>query len=156
MSSTHIAQIFWRRQTEGFGYEEYNREHGWAFPGGERLRASAAEQFGGDPSHVDPEEAFVAAVAACHMLTFLALCARKRLVVDRYEDQAVGYLKKNPQGKLAITRVELSPRIEFAGQAPEPEELERIHSRSHQECFIANSIHSEVVVHPVPGAGNRA
>jgi organic hydroperoxide reductase OsmC/OhrA len=154
--STHKAAILWQRQTDGFDYAEYNRDHDWTFKEGAAVAASAAPQFGGSGARVDPEEAFVASVASCHMLTFLALCARKRLVVDRYEDHATGFLEKNATGKLAITRVELSPRIVFAGQAPDPDELERIHNRSHQECFIANSIQSEVLVRAVAGAGDQS
>lgn len=143
--SRHTAIVQWRRQTEGFDYHEYNRDHGWAFEGVE-VSASAAEEFGGSAGRVDPEQAFVASVAACHMLTFLAICARKRLVVDRYEDHAVGYLEKNAAGRLAITRVELSPEISFGGSAPDPATVKQIHELSHQECFIANSIRTEVVV----------
>jgi len=144
--SEHHAIISWQRQTPGFDYHVYNREHTWEFGGGISVGASAAPQFGGTGDQVDPERAFVAAIASCHMLTFLAICARKRLVVDHYEDQAVGFLKKNGDGVLVITRVELSPEIAFGGKAPDPVALERIHELSHQECFIANSIRTEVVV----------
>lgn len=144
--SKHTALVQWQRQTEGFAYDEYQRDHEWTFEGGVAVPASAAVQFGGNAGRVDPEEAFVASVAACHMLTFLAICARKRLVVDHYEDHAVGHLQKNENGRLAITRVELSPEITFGGDAPGPGEIERIHELSHQECFIANSIRTEVVV----------
>ena len=99
------------------------------------------------PGNVDPEEAFVAAISSCHMLTFLAVASRKRLVVDRYEDAAVGIMEKNQEGKLAVTRVELNPRVTFADPAAvAPDELERLHHLAHENCFIANSVRTEIDV----------
>ena len=144
--SEHAATVSWERSSEDFSYENYRREHHWRFPGGTVIQASAAPEFRGQASHVNPEEAFVAACASCHMLTFLAICARKRMVVDRYEDAAVGLLEKNEQGKLSITRIELSPRITFKGAAPDADALGRLHELAHRECFIANSVKTEIVV----------
>jgi organic hydroperoxide reductase OsmC/OhrA len=144
--SQHVATIDWKRETEDFVYETYNRAHTWRFESGITVQASSAPAFFGTPDRVDPEEAFVAAVSACHMLTFLAICARRKLVVNTYLDEAVGYLEKNASGKLAITRVDLAPRITFAGEPPSPEQLNRIHEHSHRECFIANSVLSEIVI----------
>ena len=135
-------------------YETYNRAHVWRFESGITVNASSAPAFFGTPDRVDPEEAFVAAVSACHMLTFLAICARRKLVVDGYLDEAVGYLEKNAAGKLAMTRVELAPRITFAGEPPTPDQLDRLHEYSHRECFIANSVLSEIVVKS-PDAGGK-
>lgn len=148
--SEHHATIAWRRQTPGFAYPDYNREHEWRLGNGVVVRASAAPAFLGDGRSADPEEAFVAAVSSCHMLTFLAICARRRITVDAYTDAAVGFLEKNAQGRLAVTRVELRPRIDFAGPPPDAGLLERIHHRSHEECFIANSVRTEIRVLP-PG-----
>lgn len=142
--SRHEAQVTWRRKTEGFAYSEYDRSHEWRFPGGVTVPASAAPEFLGDGARVDPEEAFVAAVSSCHMLTFLAICARKRLVVDRYADHAVGHLEKNHEGKLAVTRVELFPVVAFAGAPPKPSVLASLHELAHKECFIANSVTTEI------------
>jgi len=100
----------------------------------------------GTPGPVDPEEAFVAALSSCHMLTFLAIAARKRLVVDAYDDHAVGVMAKNEQGRLAITHVTLHPKIVWAGPEPDAETLERLHHRAHVECFIANSVTTSVTV----------
>lgn len=144
--SEHRTTISWRRETDGFSYADYQREHEWLTGSGQQLRASAAPAFLGDGKSIDPEEAFVGSVAACHMLTFLAICARRRIVVDSYRDAAVGFLRKNEQGRLAITRVELFPEITFAAEPPEPEALEWLHERSHEECFIANSVNTEIVV----------
>jgi organic hydroperoxide reductase OsmC/OhrA len=109
--------------------------------------ASGAPALKGDVDRVDPEEAFVAALASCHMLTFLAICARKRIVVDSYEDDAVGVMEKNANGKLWVSRVTLQPRITFAaGTAPSAAVLADIHNQSHGECFIANSVKTIVSV----------
>ncbi|WDI32326.1 OsmC family protein [Hyphococcus flavus] len=145
--SEHLATISWKRETESFAYDDYNRTHFWRFDNGEEVRAAAAPAFLGDPSCVDPEEAFVASVSSCHMLTFLAIAARKRLTVDSYEDKAVGYMAKNEHGRLAVTRVELRPEITFAdGVDVDAEALAKMHHLSHEQCFIANSVNTEIVV----------
>ena len=121
--SAHTAKVLWQRDTESFAYDSYSRDHTWTF-GDVVVTASAAPEFLGSAAHVDPEQAFVATLSSCHMLTFLAIAARKRLVVDRYEDQAVGYLEKNADGKLAVTRVELRPQVSFAADSQQgPEAL---------------------------------
>jgi organic hydroperoxide reductase OsmC/OhrA len=144
--SQHRVEIRWDRQTAGFAYPEYNRDHQWLFEGGAGIAASAAPVYLGSPELVDPEQAFVAAVSSCHMLTFLAICSRKRIVVDSYSDNAVGYMEKNHAGRLAITHIELSPVIRFAGPRPGGEALEEIHHLSHERCFIANSIRTRVSI----------
>jgi organic hydroperoxide reductase OsmC/OhrA len=147
--STHTATITWTRRGTGFDYETYNREHEWSFESGQHLNASAAPQYKGNEDCVDPEEAFAASVASCHMLTFLAIASKKRLVVESYTDNAVAHLEKNAEGTLAVTRVELHPKIRFGGdKIPTAEEIERIHDSAHRNCFIANSVKSEVVVLP--------
>lgn len=144
--SEHKATVTWSRGDREFGYETYSRAHTWRFEGGIEVAASSAPAYLGDPALVDPEEAFVAAVSSCHMLTFLAIAARKRLVVDRYEDEAVGVLAKNAQGKLAITRVTLRPRVVFGGEPPSADALARIHHLAHEQCFIANSVTTAITV----------
>lgn len=145
--SEHRASITWRRTTEDFAYDTYNREHVWAFPNGQTLQASSAPAFLGSEDCVDPEEAFAASVSACHMLTFLAIAARKRYTVDAYQDEATAILEQDGDGAMAITRVELRPRITFSGdRRPSSEDIASMHEKAHQHCFIANSIRSEVVV----------
>ncbi len=147
--SEHIATIEWRRETPDFAYETYNRDHDWSFDAGITVRASANPAYLGSENCVDPEEAFVASLSSCHMLTFLALAARKRYVVDGYRDQAVGVLSKDPAGHLAMTRVALRPRVAFSGdKIPSPEEVRQLHDQAHHACFIANSVKTEVVVEP--------
>jgi len=147
--SEHRATVTWQRGDVAFEYESYSRNHSWEFDGGTRVEASAAPNFLGSPDGVDPEEDFVAAVSSCHMLTFLALAARKRLTVDINRDRAVGFMEKNAQGRLAITRVLLRPVIHFDDSVDVSEgEIERLHHLAHEHCFIANSIRSEVSVEP--------
>jgi organic hydroperoxide reductase OsmC/OhrA len=146
--SEHRVHVSWERKGVDFGYESYPRDHEWRFEGGVRVPGTAAPAFRGNPERVDPEAAFVAALSSCHMLTFLAIASRRRLVVDAYEDDAVGSLAKNEAGKLAMTHVVLRPRVVFAGAGPTPEELADLHARAHRECFIANSVRTRVEVEP--------
>ena len=142
--SKHKARIDWQRQGKNFDYASYNRNHTWNFENGIEVPASAATQFLGNDDRVDPEEAFVASISSCHMLTFLAICAKKKLIVNSYIDHATGYLSLNEHGRLAITHVTLSPDISWEGDAPAPELLRKLHHLSHQECFIANSVTTRV------------
>jgi organic hydroperoxide reductase OsmC/OhrA len=145
--SEHKAKIIWKRTTKDFGYETYNRDHRLEFEGGQSLRASAAPEYHGAADCVDPEEALVAAAASCHMLTFLALAARKKIVVDSYTDDPVGTLEQNTDGKMAVTKIALHPRITFAsGTILSDEEIHTLHTKTHQHCFIANSISSKITV----------
>jgi len=144
--SEHVADVSWVRGEHEFTYQTYSRDHEWRFDGGVTVPGSANPAYLGSPAGVDPEEAFVAALSSCHMLTFLALAAKKRLVVDSYDDHAVGLMAKNADGRLAITQVTLRPRIVFAGPAPDAATLDKLHHLSHQECFIANSVTTEITV----------
>jgi organic hydroperoxide reductase OsmC/OhrA len=144
--SQHRARVAWRRATPDFAYDTYDRTHTVGFAGGQELLGSAAPDYKGDAAKANPEELLVAALASCHMLTFLAIAARGRLVVDGYEDDAEGTLGKNAAGKLAVTKVVLRPRVTFAGDAPTPEKLRELHDKAHHNCFIANSVACEVVV----------
>jgi organic hydroperoxide reductase OsmC/OhrA len=145
--SEHRATIRWNRGSGDFSYETYPRDHIWEFENGLKVEASAAPGFNGSPENVDPEEAYVAALSSCHMLTFLAIAARKRFVVDSYSDSALGYLEKNENGKLAITRIVLRPEVSFAAESgPSGEGLERLHHLAHTECFIANSVHTSISI----------
>jgi organic hydroperoxide reductase OsmC/OhrA len=144
--SEHKATIKWSRAGRDFTYKTYSRDHVWSLNGNE-VPASATSAYLGNPSRVDPEAALVAALSSCHMLTFLALAANKGFVVEGYEDEAVGHLEKNAAGKLAVTRVELHPRIAFGGaKQPTAADLDWLHDKAHKECFIANSVTTDVRV----------
>jgi len=145
--SEHRATVVWQRGGQRFDYDHYPRDHEWQFACGTRIEASGAPEFLGNPDRVDPEEAFVAAVSSCHMLTFLAVAARRRRTVNSYRDEAVGTLEKDGAGRLAITRIRLRPVVEFdASTEIGPDELERLHHLAHEHCFIANSIRTEVEI----------
>jgi organic hydroperoxide reductase OsmC/OhrA len=113
------------------------------------MQASAAPAYLGNPKLVDPEEAFVASLSSCHMLTFLAIACKKKFVLDDYVDEAVGLMEKNADGRLAITRVTLRQRLKFSGdKQPTAEELKEMNHAAHEQCFIANSVKTEVKVEP--------
>ena len=144
--SEHKTTLRWTRDGKDFTYKTYSRDHVWTSSGVE-IPASAAPAYLGNASRVDPEGALVGALSSCHMLTFLALAANKGFVVESYEDAAVGHLEKNANGKMAITRVDLHPKIVFGGtKQPTPADLDWLHEKAHKECFIANSVTTVVEV----------
>ena len=145
------AQITWTRDGARFSDNRYSRGHEWSFDGGVKVKASASPSVVPLPysvvDAVDPEEALVAAVSSCHMLWFLSIAAKRGFVVDGYVDDAFGVIEKDAGGKFAISRITLRPRIEFSGdRLPTDDELQSLHHAAHDECFIANSLKSEVVV----------
>ena len=147
--SEHHASVRWTRTSADFTYDTYNRAHEVRYKSGAIVvPSSSAPAFKGDADRVDPEEAFVASLSACHMLTFLAICARKRITVESYEDDAVGFLEKDGT-KLWMTRVILKPRVRFAaGTQVDAKMLDEIHHKSHEDCFIANSVKTDVTAEP--------
>jgi organic hydroperoxide reductase OsmC/OhrA len=145
------ARISWNRAGATFSDNRYSRAHEWWFDGGVTVPASASPSIVRAPysvaEAVDPEEALVASASSCHMLWFLSLAAERGYVVDSYVDDAFGVMEQNGQGKLAISRITLRPRIAFSGsKVPSGEELDALHHAAHEECFIANSLRSEIVV----------
>ena len=149
--SEYSATVEWRRNGAVFSDNRYSRAHVWRFDGGATVPGSSSPHVVrapySDPAAVDPEEAFVASVSSCHMLWFLVLAVKAGLVVESYSDEAVGVMEKNAQGKLAITRITLRPRIEFSDvKAPSAAELDALHHKAHEECFIANSVRTEITV----------
>ena len=148
--SEHRATIRWKRTSADYTYDTYNREHEIAFKDGAIvLAASSPPGFRGDDARVNPEETFVAALSGCHMLTFLAACARKHLTVDSYEDDAVGFLDRGPDGRLWVARAILRPRVRFgAGTVVDKATLSELHHKVHENSFIANSVATNVTVKP--------
>jgi organic hydroperoxide reductase OsmC/OhrA len=151
--STYTAELLWERGEQGFADNRYSRRHLLRFDGGAEVLASSSPSVvpvpGSDPAGVDPEEAFVASLASCHMLWFLAIAAKRGFIVDRYADAASGVLERNAERRFAMTRVTLRPDVTFSGaKQPTPEELEALHHKAHEECYIANSVKTEVVVEP--------
>jgi len=151
MAHEYTAQIVWTRDGAVFTDNRYSRGHVWRFDGGVEVPASSSPHSVRLPlsraDAVDPEEAFVASLASCHMLFFLSFAAKAGFVVDKYEDDAIGIMTKNADGKLFVSKVTLNPAIAFSGtKRPSPEELDALHHHAHEECYIANSVRSEVVV----------
>jgi len=143
--SEHPATLTWELGDAEFQYKTYSREHRWDFGHGRVVNASAAVDFLGDEQLVDPEQAFTASLASCHALTFLTLCSLKKLTVERYVDRAVGFLEKGEDGKPWLARVELRPETTFAeGVKVDSDALAELHDRAHHECFLANSVKTEI------------
>jgi organic hydroperoxide reductase OsmC/OhrA len=150
----HTCTVAWERGSADFVDRRYSRAHTWTFDGGAVVRGSPSPHIvpppGSDPAAVDPEEAFVASLSSCHMLWFLDLAARRGYRIDRYVDHAVGTMGRNASAKLAMTRVVLRPAVTF-GPGPQPDAgiLNALHHEAHAQCFIANSVTTDVVCEPV-------
>ncbi|HXI72198.1 MAG TPA: OsmC family protein [Verrucomicrobiae bacterium] len=150
--SEYKATIKWQRTSPDFLKGKYSREHTWTFDGGVTVPASSSPSVVpvpfSNPANVDPEEAFVAAISSCHMLTFVYLAAKQGFQMDSYEDEAVGVLTKNEKGVPWISRVTLHPKIIYSGaKQPSPADEKQLHHLAHEQCYIANSIKTEVAVH---------
>ncbi len=156
MSHEYTATVRWTRGAgEAFSDNRYSRGHSWSFDCGITVPGSASPSVVPLPlsreDAIDPEEAFVAAVSSCHMLTFLSIAAKKRFVIDSYVDNALGVMTPNDKGKLFVSKVTLDPVIEFSGdKQPTPEQVADMHHLAHKECFIANSVLTDIVVAGIP------
>ena len=152
--SVYQATISWHRGTAQFTDNKYSRAHTWTFDGGIEVPASSSPSVVKEPysnaQAVDPEEAFVASLSSCHMLWFLSIAAQRGFCVDRYVDAASGVMSRNAAGKLAMTRVTLRPDVAFAGEKlPTRDEILAMHHAAHDDCFIANSVTTDVACEPV-------
>src|SRR5882762_5624153 len=157
----HKATIHWKRQHEEFTKGKYSREHTWHFDGGLTLPASPSPQVvqppWSIPANIDPEEAFVASVSSCHMLTFLYVASKRGFQIDSYDDEAVGTMTKGPNGTPWISLITLHPHIVYSGdKTPTASDEEELHHLSHEQCFIANSIKTEVKVSHIASVPSQA
>ena len=155
MSHSYTAVVEWSRGGEAFLDNRYSRGHLWRFDGGVEVPASSAPSSVPLPysreDAVDPEEAFVAALSSCHMLFFLHLAAKRGYLVESYRDEASGRMSRNADGKLFMSAVTLSPEVVFGGgRVPDPAEIEALHHAAHDECYLANSVLTEVTIAAVP------
>lgn len=153
--SHYSARILWSRGDQAFTDRRYSRAHRIRFDGGIDLAASSSPQVVplpfSDAAAVDPEELFVASLSSCHMLWFLDLACRAGWCIDSYDDDALGTMARDDQGRLAMTEVVLRPAVAFAGERrPDDAEVARLHHAAHEACFIASSVRSEVRVEPRP------
>lgn len=149
--ATYRATVDWKlAKGEDFPAGRYSRGHAIAFEGGVLLPGTASRHVVGNKwsvdGAVDPEQMLVASLSACHMLVFLHRARLEGFTVTAYADAAEGVMSEIAPGRQAVTRVTLRPQIEWAGAAPDAETLERLHHEAHEECFIANSVKTEVVV----------
>ena len=149
--SEYKAIISWKRTNPDFLKGKYSREHTWTFDGGLTVPASSSPSVVpvpySNPASVDPEEAFVASISSCHMLTYVFLAGRQGFQVDSYDDEAVGVLTKNEKGVPWISTVTLHPKISYSGNTlPTPQDEQRLHHLAHEQCYIANSVKTEVKV----------
>ena len=158
--SAHSACIEWQRGDAVFTDHRYSRVHRWRFDGGLEVPASASPAIVrapfADAAAVDPEEAFVAALASCHMLWFLDIAAREGVQIERYADSAEGVLSRRDDGRMWLARVRLQPLVTVSGSLrPDDALMQRLHHQAHDECFLANAVKSEMTVEPrwvyVPG-----
>ena len=149
---TYVATVSWARGAQPYTDGKYSRAHTWRFDGGVEVPGSSSPHVVRPPlsdvAAVDPEEAFVASLASCHMLFFLDFARRAGVIVTSYDDEAEGEMEKGDDGKTRITRITLRPRIVYGDVAPTDEMLGDLHHKAHEACFIANSITSEIVIEP--------
>jgi organic hydroperoxide reductase OsmC/OhrA len=147
------AKIEWKRGDAKFIDNKYSRGHTWTFDGGVTIPASSSPHVVpvySDPSGVDPEEAYVASLSSCHMLTFLWVAAKSGFTIDSYVDEARGIMAKNAAGKFWVSQVTLHPKIVFlSDKQPDRATLDKMHHQAHADCFIANSVKTEVICEPV-------
>jgi organic hydroperoxide reductase OsmC/OhrA len=150
-SHLHRAIIHWDKRAANFLKGQYSREHTWSFDGGMTVEASPSPSVvpapWSNPAFVDPEEAFVASLSSCHMLVYLHIASRQGFEVVAYHDEATGMMAKNERGAFWVSAVTLNPVITYAGEKrPSAEEEARLHHLAHEQCFIANSVKTEVSV----------
>jgi organic hydroperoxide reductase OsmC/OhrA len=143
------ATVEWARGDANFLDNKYSREHMWHFDGGVTVKGSSSPHVVpvpySNPSAVDPEEALIVALASCHMLSFLYVAAQHGFVVDEYRDEAIGKMGKNSAGKAWVSGVTLNPKVRFSGEkVPGAAEIQALHHQAHEECFIANSVKTDV------------
>ncbi|RJQ52123.1 MAG: peroxiredoxin [Desulfobacteraceae bacterium] len=150
----HEVTVQWERRDQAFTDNRYSRGHRWIFDGGVTIPASSSPHVVpmpySNPDAVDPEEAFVVSLSSCHMLWFLSIASKRGFCVDRYADEAVGIMEKDRSGRLAMTQVTLRPKAVFSGNPiPSPAEVQTMHDEAHENCYIANSVKTEVRCEPV-------
>ncbi|MBK7652164.1 MAG: OsmC family protein [Flammeovirgaceae bacterium] len=145
--SEYTVSLKWISESNDFSYKNYSRTHELKFGGGIVVKASAAPEYLGKPEYVNPEEAFIASLASCHMLTFLAIASYKKYSIKSYEGNAVGIVGKNDSNKMAVLKVILRPVVEFdEANKPSEDDLNKMHEKAHAECFISNSVLTAVTI----------
>jgi organic hydroperoxide reductase OsmC/OhrA len=154
--ATYSAEVSWSRGDQKFVDNRYSRKHVLKFDGGAEVPGSSSPHVVplpfSDATAVDPEEAFIASLASCHMLFFLSIAAARKYRVDGYRDHAIGVMAKNAAGKMVVSTVTLNPEATFSGEKlPTRAEIDAMHHEAHDECFIANSVKTDVRCEPIHG-----
>jgi len=145
--SEHRVSLEWSRNGGPFARGNYSPDHLIRYEGGQTLHGSSAADYAGNAAHANPEQMLLSALSSCHMLTFLAVAANRGYVVDGYSDDAVALLDRNTEGKMAVVKATLAPKVSFSGdKQPTADEYAKLHERAHQACFIANSVKTIVEV----------
>jgi len=153
--SHYVAKVSWvKPKNEAFLDNQYSRSHQWKFDGGLTVPASSSPHIVPTPysveANIDPEEAFIASLSSCHMLFFLSIAAKNRYVIASYVDEALGVMETNSQKKQSMTLVTLRPKIEFIGERePTRKQIEKMHHQAHEQCFIANSVKTKVMIETI-------
>lgn len=153
MAHTYTAETIWERGDQIFSDDRYSRKHTLRFDGGISIAGSSSPLVVpvpySEPNAVDPEESLVSSISSCHMLWFLSVAAKKGFIVDRYHDSAVGVMKPNERKKYWVSSVTLQPKVIFSGpKIPSAADIEEMHHEAHDECFIANSVKTDIQVRP--------
>ena len=154
MADGYEAIVVWRRGDQPFTDRKYSRAHEWQLdgitvpasssPSVVRLPLSRADA-------IDPEEALAASLSSCHMLFFLDFASRAGFRIDEYRDTVKATMAKNEAGRIWVARIVLHPDITFSGdKRPSEADIAALHHKSHEACFIANTVRSEVVIDTVP------
>jgi organic hydroperoxide reductase OsmC/OhrA len=149
----YTAETLWERGEQSFTDNKYSRRHQLRFDGGLEVAGSSSPLVvplpWSDPAAIDPEEAFVASLSACHMLWYLSIAAQRGFRIDRYHDLAHGVMRKNAEGRVAMTEVTLRPLAVFSGdRLPSRAQIDEMHHEAHEQCFIANSVKTAVRCEP--------
>ena len=119
--------------------QSFSRNNSLAAPGKQTIPGSSPAVFGGDASRYNPEELLMLSLSECHMLTYLAIAAKKRMGILKYEDRATGTLGPGPSGKTQMIEVLLRPRVTVA-KGTNLQDATVMHDKAHANCFMANSV----------------
>jgi organic hydroperoxide reductase OsmC/OhrA len=145
--SSYIINLDWKKTTEDFSYEKFNRDHSIELSGNQTIKNSASPDYFGNADMTNPEELLASALASCHMLTFLAIASKSGYVLDSYNCKAEAFMGKNAEGRMSVTEITLTPEIVFSGdKKPSDEQLKSLHDKAHKNCFIAQSLQTKVNV----------
>jgi organic hydroperoxide reductase OsmC/OhrA len=147
LMSEYEAKLSWSLGAGELAFGKYSTNHRMTFSGGLSATLTAAPEYGGDSRYVNPEQALAAALSSCHMMTFIALAAKARWKLRKYQDRAVALLGKTDDGRTRVSEIVLHPVTEFEpGHEIEPGKLSEMHERAHRYCFVANAISCEMRV----------